>query len=345
MTDEDLLHTRSNPEFGSGVIGVCDICGRRQAVIVLQKERYQLCVLDFLNKSWINVKKTPGAPLPPYRSERIWFPTRAVPSGNAPGIVLSPTKVVKHPVVLITPDMYGLTTGVLDAAIRFAREGFEVLVPDIARTTHFGPATHFALRLGLRTRGGVPADGRRVAPLIELYRDGLKFVKTRNLADPTKSAVFGESYGGSLAALVAAQEASLTAAALAYPKPVRPADLLRTLGIPTFVVAGSADPQAQIFLREARAATEGSTSPIEIVEFPGMRHHFLARDLPTYDLVHAEAAWAQLVAFLRRQLLPPPPKPPVPPAVRPAAAPTPPTLGVPPAAPGLHPLPPAVVPG
>ena len=77
MTDEDLLHHRPNSEFGSGVIGACDICGRRQAVIVLQKERYQLCVLDFLNKSWTGSTKKPGAPLPPYRSERIWFPTRA----------------------------------------------------------------------------------------------------------------------------------------------------------------------------------------------------------------------------------------------------------------------------
>ncbi|HTT26488.1 MAG TPA: dienelactone hydrolase family protein [Thermoplasmata archaeon] len=317
MTDEDLLHSRPNPEFGSGVIGVCDICGRRQAVIVLQKERYQLCVLDFLNKAWINVKKTPGAPLPPYRSERVWFPTRATASGSAPAIMLSPTKVVKHPVVLVTPDVYGLTTGVLDAAIRFAREGFEVLVPDLTRTPGIGPATHLSLRFGARTRGGVPADGRRVAPLVELFRDGLKFAKTRTLADPGKSAVFGESYGGSLGALVAAQEPSLTALALAYPVPIRPAGTLRALGLPTLIVGGGSDPYAQTFFREAREATQGATTPLEVIEFPGARHHFLARDLPAYNMVQAEAAWSQVVAFLRRQLLPPPPKPPAPPVARP----------------------------
>ena len=85
------------PVFGSGIIGVCDICGTRQAVIVLSKERFKLCVLDFLNKSWIKSDKKPGAPLPPYRSGPGLVPDRLDQVRDGPGIVLSPTKTVKQP--------------------------------------------------------------------------------------------------------------------------------------------------------------------------------------------------------------------------------------------------------
>ena len=321
MTDEDLLHDRPNPEFGSGIIGVCDVCGRRQAVIVLQKERFQLCVLDFLNKTWATSGRPPGAPLPPYRSERVWFPTRSDPEGRAPAVSLSPTKAVKHPVVLITPDVYGLTTSLLDGAIRFAREGFEVLLPDLGRMSGVGPSTHLSMRMGRRSTGGVRSDGKRIAPLVALYRDALAYAKTRELADPSKCAVFGLSYGGSLATIVATQEPSISAVALAYPVPVRPPSLLRALGAPTLVVTGANDAAARIFVEELRGATSGVPRPPEFLEAPGVGPQFLARDLPGYDLAAAEAAWTRILAFLRLQLLPPPPRPATPPVMKPPASP------------------------
>ena len=120
MTDADLMLTLPDLEFGSGIVGVCDVCGKRQAVIVLQKERYKLCVIDFLNKKWIGSSAKPGVPAPLFRSERIFFPTTSVKAGQAQAVVLSPTRVVKHPAVLITPDVHGLTTAILDGAIRLA---------------------------------------------------------------------------------------------------------------------------------------------------------------------------------------------------------------------------------
>lgn len=319
MTDEDLMNTRPNPEFGSGVIGVCDVCGKRQAVIVLQKERFKLCVLDFLNKTWATSGKNPGAPLPAYRSERIFFPTPTDRTGRAPAIVLTPTKPVKHPVVLVVPDVYGLTTTVLDAAIRFAREGFEVLLPDVGNTAHVGPASHLSMRIGARTRGGVSAEGPRVATLLEYYRDALAALRAREMADPEKSAVFGVSFGASLAALLAAQEPKLGATVLAYPVPLRPADTLRLVTAPLLVVGGGADPVTGRFLAELRALPGVARSP-EIVELAGARHDFLARDLPAYDLASAEIAWDRMLKFLKQALMPAPPRPPAPPTVRSAPA-------------------------
>ncbi len=320
MRDDDRMLDLPDPEFGSGIIGICDICGERQAVIVLSKERYKLCVIDFLNKTWLKSDKKPGAPAPLYRSERVSFESVSSPGGSAPGIVLSSSKPVKRPGILVTPDVYGLTTTLLDAAIRFAREGFEVLVPDLAKTGHIGASHHVTLRSGVQFRGGVPVDSKRVRDLVNLYQDAFAYLRGRDLVDPTKSGVFGASYGASLALALAARETRLTTAVLAYPMPVRPTDLANLVSIPVLYVGGTDDRASA----RARAALEASRAsgrtPVTFVDLPGARHGFLARDLKAYDLAAAERAWTAIVAFLKQQLTPPPPKlPSIPP--RPAGAP------------------------
>ena len=337
MRDDDRMLDLPDPEFGSGVIGVCDVCGERQAVIVLSKERFKLCVLDFLNKTWIASEKAPGAPAPLYRSERVWFESKIPSTGKAPAIALSPTKVVRRASVLVTPDVYGLTTTLLDAAIRFAREGFEVLLPDLAKTDGIGASHHVTLRSGAQFRGGVAADSRRVTELVELYSDALEHLRGRDMVDPAKSALFGASYGGSLALALAARAPRIAAVALAYPMPVRPPDLAKLVTAPVLCVTGSADRASGRARAQLEAVRGSTTAPISFFDVPGGRHHFLARELGAYDLGQAERAWSAIVGFLKGLLMPPPPRPPAvplkpasavlpptPPAARPSAAPPPP---------------------
>ena len=325
MRDDDRLLDLPEPEFGSGVVGVCDICGERQAVVVLLKERYRLCVLDFLNKTWVKSAKRPSAPAPLYRSDRVWYPTEAVAGGKAPAIVLSPTKTVRHPVVLVVPDTYGITTTLLDAAIRFAREGFEVLVPDLGKTDGVGMTHHAALHAGVVLRGGVPATSSRVRALVALYRDALRYLLAREMVDAGRSAVFGASYGGALALAVAAESTTLSAVAVAYPVPLAPPTLSGLVSAPVLVVRGSSDRTAEKAERQLRASA--GAPGISSVTIPGARHGFLSRDLRAYDLPLAERAWAEVVAFLKQRLMPAPPAPPAPPtkqaavAVTPASAP------------------------
>jgi dienelactone hydrolase len=337
MRDDDRLLNLTDAEFGSGVVGVCDICGTRQAVVILTKERFKLCVLDFLNKTWIKTDKKPGAPAPAYRSERVTFDTEVAASGKAQAIVLSPTKAVKHPVVLLTPDVYGITTTLLDAAIRFAREGFEVLIPDVLKTDGVGAGHHLALRSGAQFRGGVAVGSRKVAELLRLYGDALDSLRGRDMVDPAKAAVFGTSYGASLALALAAQDSRLAAVALAYPMPVRPPDLAKLVTVPLLFVAGSDDRSAAKARRQFVEVQSSTKSAFEFVEIPNARHDFLARDLSVYEVGPAEAAWTRILAFLKRNLLPPPPKPPtMPPKPAPGI---PATAPVPKPAPAVPPTP------
>jgi carboxymethylenebutenolidase len=320
MRDDDRMLDLPEPEFGSGVIGVCDICGNRQAVIVLEKERFKLCVIDFLNKAWLKTDKKPGVPAPLYQSERVWFQTSASPTGVAPAIVLHPTKIARHPVVLITPDTFGLTTTLLDAAIRFAREGFEVLLPDLRKTDGVGAMAHLTIRFSTRIRGGMDVDSKSAARLLRLYTDALEYLRSREMVDPAKAAVFGTSFGASLALAVAAQDTKLGAVALAYPMPVRPRDLYKLVSAPLFSVAGSRDRVATKAAAQLAPMRSNVKARCELVVVPGARHHFLSRDLSAYDLPRAEETWTRIVAFLKRELMPPPPRPP-PPPVKPTAAP------------------------
>ncbi len=311
MRDDDRLLDLPEPEFGSGIVGVCDICGERQASVVLLKERYRLCVLDFLNKTWLHSDRRPSAPVPLYRTDRIWYDSDAARGGRAPAIVLSPTKTVRHPVVLIAPDTYGITTTILDAAIRFAREGFEVLIPDLGKTDGFGFAHHAALRAGVTALGGVPATSGKVLGLVALYRYALRHLLAREMVDPSRSAVFGVGYGGALALAVAAEGLGLTAVAVAYPPPLRPASLATLVTAKVLLVRGESD---RLAARAERQLQEGAAGPNHrSVVLPGARSGFLSRDLRAYDLALAERGWSEIVGFLKQQMMPPLPTPPPPP--------------------------------
>ena len=347
MRDDDRMLNLPDAQFGSGVVGVCDICGARQAVVVLTKERFKLCVLDFLNKTWLKTDKKPGVPAPLYHSERVTFGTGTARAEQAQAIVLSPTKKVKHPIVLITPDTFGITTTLLDAAIRFAREGFEVLIPDLLKSDRSVPSLHLALRSSARFRGGVAVSSPRVAALVRLYADALDYLRSREMVDPGKAAVFGASYGASLALALAAEETRLAAVALAYPMPVRPPDLANLVTAPLLYLRGSADHATTKAWDQLVAAQSATRTTFEFVEVPGARHNFLSRDLPSYEVSAAEAAWSRILAFLTKNLVPPPPKPPTaPPKPAAAAAPPPAPPKAPAAAAATAPVPkPAAPPG
>jgi dienelactone hydrolase len=317
MRDDDRMMDLPN-EFGSGVIGVCDICGVRQAVVVLSKERYKLCVIDFLNKTWITSDKKPGAPAPLYKSDRIFFETEATESGKAPAIVLTPTKQVRRPVLLLTPDVYGITTTLLDGAIRFAREGFEVMIPDVAKTDAIGPGHHVALRAGTRFGGGVSVRSKRVVELLHLYTDALLALRAREMVDPAKTALFGASYGASLALVLASQDTKLGAVVVAYPYPLSPPDLPKLVTAPIFFIGGGRDRAARKAKSQLVAAGRPASSALESYEPAAARHGFLARDLSSYELASAELAWAKALDFVKQRLMPPPPRPPAPPGLKPA---------------------------
>jgi dienelactone hydrolase len=205
------------------------------------------------------------------------------------------------------------------------------------------------MRRGLLLGGGVPSESKTIQQLVRLYTDALEFLRKREMADPAKCALFGTSFGASLALAVASQDQKLAAVALAYPAPMRPEGVACLVSAPMLYVGGSADRRGERARAQVEKARSTPGASVETAIYPGVRRDFLARDLPAYDLTTAEKAWTQIIGFLRQRLMPPPPKPPAPPlrATPPAVtAPAPPVANRP-AAPTPAPAPPspALAPG
>ncbi len=292
-------------EFGSGVVGVCDICHQRQAVIILSKERFKLCVIDFLNKAWIKTEAKPAAATPPFTSSREYLPTRAVPGGRAPVVVLTPTKLVKRPSVLVVPEVFGLTTQVLEAGVRLAHEGYEVILPDFAKTPGVNLMTYAKLRGYRMLFDSVPVSQTRREPYLRVLEDCRLYLRSRPMVDPTHFGVLGISYGGALALAYAAQTPEVETVALAYPFMIRPAGWLQSLKAPVVAVYGAGDNVAAPSLLLLREAAQRYGFPFESLVLPEVRHHFLNRDSKAYRLPEAELAWTRLMAHMKAGLQPP----------------------------------------
>ncbi len=318
MPDEDLLlRDVPNREFGAGVVGVCDICHKRQAVIILSKERYQLCVMDFLNKSWIKADEKPQAFTVPFTSTTDFISTPSVPGGILHAIRLRPTKIVKHPLVVVAPDPYGVTTQTIEAAVRFVREGYEVIFPDTGRIPGLSFAVEYGLTRGMRLwKGTVWLPRARRERLLRLLDVCRLHALEDEMVDPTKQALFGASYGGAYALAYAAETEGLRAVALAYPYCVSPIGRLASIKAPVHTVYGSGDTragQSGVLLQRSlpRWGIEYTSKVI-----PRAGHNFLGRDEKTYRVRSSELAWKDLLGFVRAQLEPPPPpKPNLPPGL------------------------------
>jgi len=313
MPDEDLLLDSVPPEFGSGVIGVCDICGQRQAVIVLAKERYKLCVLDFENKAWIRSTARPGVPALPFTSTTELVPSRAVRTGQVRAVVLSPTKVVKRPSAIVVPDVYGLTAQALEAGVRLAHEGFEVILPDFTRLEGMNLAQWARMRVSRTLSGGVHISQSRRELALRILEDCRRYVRERPMVLADKQALFGFSYSGAWALAYAAETPEIAAVALAYPRMVHPPGLLENVRGPVYAVYGDQDSTAGDDCEQLREAARIYGIPLEISVLPGAGHHFLNRDLRAYRPGPAEEAWTRLVGFLKGRLFPTPKPPPTPP--------------------------------
>lgn len=323
MTDEDLLLESEHDDFGAGVVGVCDICKVRQAVIVLQKEGFKLCVLDFLNKSWIKTAASPKGHLLPFKSTTEFVPCRAVPGGRVPVIVLSPSEELKRPSALVIPEVYGLTTQVLEAGVRLAHQGYEVAIPDFVRIhgVNFWTAAKLRASKILLDEVHISQSHRdRAFRILETTR---KFLLSRPFVVPDRQVVVGLSYGGSLALGFAAQTPGLSGVALAYPYMIHPPSWIQTIHCPVFVVAGGADHKAGPSLLQLHQAAHRYGVNVGTLVIPNAGHHFLSRAHRTYEPDQSEVAWARMMAFVNHCLRPPAPKAPVvpkPPASPPPAA-------------------------
>ena len=333
MPDEDLLLDIPHPEFGAGVVGVCDICHSRQAVIVLNKERFKLCVLDYLNKGWIRSDEKPAATTLPFVSTSEFVDSPAAPGGVAVSIHLKSLKTVKHPLVTIVPDVLGITAEVLEAAIRFARAGYDAVIPDLGRVPGVG-LFDYGFQRGMHlVTGSVPVNTSRRARLFRVVDVCRVKALEDPMVDPKRQAVFGIGYGGALALAYAAETPDISGVALAYPRAVTPGAVLRAISCPVLAVYGEEDERSGHGFGRLKADAEAAGMDLHVSVIDGTAHAFFDRANRDFSVPAAEAGWSEILTFLKARLEPPPTvlKPTPPPVTKPSPPPKPAAAPAPPA--------------
>jgi carboxymethylenebutenolidase len=221
-----------------------------------------------------------------------------------------PSVAAPMPAILLAHDVYGLDEHMQDLAVRFAREGYAVLIPDFY-TTKGGPASASGSLIDSRTLRRQTPDLMAVTDI----KNGLALFKKEDYVDANRVAVVGFGFGGTIALLSAAQVSGLAAAVnfygdVVYPrelisrtKPNSPLDLMGLIKCPLLSFYGAPDniiSSQEVSQLERTLRARGKV--FELKTYPRVPNGFFNNSRPEYRAEAARDAFARTFNFLDRYL-------------------------------------------
>lgn len=200
------------------------------------------------------------------------------------------------PAVVIIHEWWGLTDHMKDLALRFAREGYAALVPNLYS------------RLGY----GVAKDAAEAAKWMEslasqkALRDlnaATKFLNRQPFIDHQRMGAVGFSMGGTFALVLATHNSDIKAAVVFYGK-VPPIETCSYLLSPVLYHYGAKD--GWVTRQEVDRLNEGLAKygkPGEVCVYPEAGHAFFNDARPdAHQAGAAQLAWQRTLAFLADHL-------------------------------------------
>ena len=206
----------------------------------------------------------------------------AVPaSGRGPGVV-------------VIQEWWGLVDHIREVCDRLAREGFVALAPDLYRGDSTGdPDEASRLMMDLE----IPRAARDLGGAVKALLD-------HDAVDGPKVGAVGFCMGGQLALYAATRERRVGAVVDFYG--IHPKVTLDLSGLEAAVLGIFAERDAFVpppAARKLESELEHAGKRVEIRIFPGVDHGFMNDTRPdVHDAAAAARAWADAVAFLRREL-------------------------------------------
>lgn len=206
----------------------------------------------------------------------------ARPKGNEPA-----------PGILLIHEWWGLSDWVKQQAERFARQGYVALAVDLYHGQIAADRDHaHELMRGL-------ADDQAVADLKFAFEflSGHKFTKGK----PT--GVIGWCMGGGYALQLAVADKRLACTVVCYGKPITDEAQLRRITGPILGIWGATDRGIDVASFKKALAKAGKDKSATHKIYPGAGHAFLNEtNKQGYNKEQAEKAWAEIDAFLKREL-------------------------------------------
>jgi carboxymethylenebutenolidase len=139
--------------------------------------------------------------------------------------------------------------------------------------------------------------------VLQDVRVGADYLRAQPFVKPDGVGVIGFCYGGRIALLFAARGTEVDAVVAFHPGVVAAHEIAR-LRAPVQFHHGTADKAVDVSkTRELAELLKGQRTPVEVFEYEGADHGFLAYTRPMYRPDDATLAWTRTIAFLKSHLV------------------------------------------
>ncbi|MGE5760743.1 MAG: dienelactone hydrolase family protein [Gemmatimonadota bacterium] len=228
-----------------------------------------------------------------------------VADGEIPAYRAMPAKGSAFPVVLVVQEIFGVHEHIKDVCRRFAKEGYCAIAPEMyARQGDVSKLTDYR-EIFAQVVSKVP-DAQVMSDLDA----AVAWAAKTGSGDPARVAGTGFCWGGRITWLYAAHNPKLKAGVAWYGRlvgqptelqPRYPIDVAAELKAPVLGLYGEKDQGIPLEdVEKMRAALAAAKQPSEIVVFPEAPHGFHADYRPSYREAAAKDAWAQCLAWFRK---------------------------------------------
>jgi carboxymethylenebutenolidase len=224
-----------------------------------------------------------------------------------PAYRAAPAGKTNLPVVLVISEIFGVHQHIADVAVRFARQGYLAIAPEMFVRQGDAKNTEYAKLL---------SDIIAKVPDAQVMGDldaTVAWAATQG-GDLNRLGITGFCWGGRITWLYTAHQPKIKAGVAWYGRlvgaqneltPVNPVDIVGKLNAPVLGLYGGADagiPQDSVEkMRAALKQGPATAQASEIVVYPEMPHAFHADYRPSYRKPAAEDGWKRCLAWFKTQ--------------------------------------------
>lgn len=226
-----------------------------------------------------------------------------VADGQIPAYRAMPVKGKNFPIVLVTPEIFGVHEYIRDVCRRLAKLGYLAVATELfARQGDVSKITNID---EIRNVVAQVPDAQVMTDL-----DATVAWASKNGGNGSKLGITGFCWGGRIVWLYAAHNPGLKAAVAWYGRlsdvvdnmrPVHPLDLVKSLKAPVLGLYGAEDQGIPKEIVEMmQDDLKAINSPSKIIIYPGAPHAFHSDYRPSYRQEPSQDGWKRLLEWFRK---------------------------------------------
>ena len=223
------------------------------------------------------------------------------------GYIARPEQPGSYPAILLIHELFGLVPHIKDIAVRFAREGYVAIAPDLY--TREAPIENRRDLIAMRRLTRSIPDERFLMDL----EATIEHLSVLTFVDHRRIASVGFCMGGLYSFLLSAQSVRLRAAVdfygrVAYPRrtdsrPNAPIDVVENISCPILGIFGSSDHVVPVDdVKRLKNELMAKRKAFQIKIYPNAPHAFFNDTLESYRQDMAEDAWKRMLSFLHKHM-------------------------------------------